>query len=82
MAAIVGDSVEGIENMVLKITFPLTRVRRAVINRGNPTAKISVPATQYAVFLSAFPGYGAGITAIEENDRIEDNLFRLEEENM
>jgi len=28
--------------------------------------------------LEAFPGYGSGITAIEENDRIGDNLFRLE----
>jgi len=28
--------------------------------------------------LEAFPGYGTGITAIEENNRIGENLFRLE----
>jgi cytochrome c biogenesis protein CcdA len=32
--------------------------------------------------LEAFPGYGTGITAIEENEKIEGNLFRLENEEM
>ena len=33
-----------------------------------------------SLVLNAFPGYGTGITAIEENDQIGDNLFRLENE--
>jgi cytochrome c biogenesis protein CcdA len=35
-----------------------------------------------SLVLDAFPGYGAGITAIEENKKIEDNLYKLENKEM